>query len=68
MKVIVEIEVHDGCSECPLFRAGRIFDWCKFPCGHDASGRLDRDNYKKRPKWCPLNGCERVEDNDGHGN
>ena len=62
MKVIVEIEVHEGCAECPLFHAGRIFDWCRFPCGHDTYGRLDKDNYKRRPKWCPLNSCKRVEE------
>ena len=65
MKVMVEIEVHEGCAECPLFHAGQIFDWCKYPyAGHDAFGRLDMDNYKKRPVWCPLNGCKKVEEEE----
>lgn len=59
MKALVEIEVHEGCAKCPLFYSGQMFDWCKFPCEHDMFGRLNMDNYKKRPKWCPLNGCKR---------
>lgn len=63
MTVIVEIEVPDGCSKCPFFYSGTVFDWCKFPSpgDMDAYGQLKMENYDKRPKWCPLNKCKNLD-------
>ena len=67
MKVKAIIEVPEKCEDCPLsyYTEGCSCNYCQLNGRQFAP--LDRygwveEGWKERPKWCPLNEAEIVEE------
>ena len=61
-KVLVELEVPNGCETCPFYyeTEGAFSNVCQHPnCESNDCGRWGE--YKdRRPEWCPFNNTEKL--------
>lgn len=63
MKVRVEIEMPVGCKDCPFYRSGELYEWCRYNEYLDGTAmQVSWANREKKPDNCPLNDCVRVAD------